>query len=58
MQQHNLEQIAFLEWIVLVAPLAFIMLMIIPYLLSIGLGDIKLDNEVKMKKKDGNITAW
>ena len=51
MQQNNLEQIAFLEWIVLVAPLAFIMLLIIPYLLSIGLSDIKLDNEVKMTEK-------
>ncbi len=39
MQQHNLEANTFLEWIVLIAPLAFIMLLIIPYLLSIGLSD-------------------
>ncbi len=34
MQQHNLEPIAFLEWMFLTVPLAFIMLIIIPYLLS------------------------
>jgi solute carrier family 13 (sodium-dependent dicarboxylate transporter), member 2/3/5 len=51
MQQHDLEPIAFLEWIVLVAPLALIMLIIIPYLLSLGLGDIKLDNKVETIEK-------
>ena len=51
MQQHNLEPIAFLEWMFLTVPLAFIMLIIIPYLLSLGLKDIKLDNKIEITEK-------
>ncbi len=51
MQQHNLEPIAFIQWIVLVAPLALLMLIVIPYILSLGLSDIKLDKKVEMTEK-------
>lgn len=51
MQQHNLEPIAFIQWMVLVAPLALIMLIIIPYILSLGLSDIKLDKKIEMTEK-------
>ncbi|MDD2887237.1 MAG: DASS family sodium-coupled anion symporter [Aliarcobacter sp.] len=51
MQQHNLEPIAFIQWMVLVAPLALIMLIIIPYILSLGLSDIKLDKKLEMTEK-------
>jgi solute carrier family 13 (sodium-dependent dicarboxylate transporter), member 2/3/5 len=51
MQQHSLEPIAFIQWMVLTGPLALIMLIIIPFILSLGLNDVKLDNEVKATEK-------
>lgn len=51
MQQHSMEAIPFIKWILLTAPLAVIMLIIIPYILSIGLGDVKLEKELKSKEK-------
>jgi solute carrier family 13 (sodium-dependent dicarboxylate transporter), member 2/3/5 len=51
MQQHSIEPIAFIQWIFLTGPLALIMLIIIPFLLSIGLSDVKLDNKVKVTEK-------
>lgn len=51
MQQHSLEPIAFIQWIFLTGPLALVMLIIIPFLLSIGLSDVKLDNKVKVTEK-------
>ncbi|MDD2894418.1 MAG: DASS family sodium-coupled anion symporter [Aliarcobacter sp.] len=51
MQQHSLEPIAFIQWIFLTGPLALMMLIVIPYILSLGLSDIKLDNKVEMTEK-------
>ena len=51
MQQHSLEPIAFIQWIFLTGPLALLMLIIIPFILSLGLNDIQLDNEVKSTAK-------
>lgn len=51
MQQNSLEPIAFIQWMFLTAPLALIMLIVIPYILSIGLGDVKLDNKVEDNEK-------
>lgn len=51
MQQHQMEPIAFVQWIFLTAPLAFLMLLTIPFLLSLGLSDITLDKEVQEKEK-------
>jgi solute carrier family 13 (sodium-dependent dicarboxylate transporter), member 2/3/5 len=49
MQQNSIEPISFIQWILLTAPLAAIMLIIIPFILSLGLSEIKLDNEIKEK---------
>lgn len=51
MQQHSLEPIAFIQWMFLTAPLALIMLIIIPFILSLGLSDVKLDNTLEHKEK-------
>jgi solute carrier family 13 (sodium-dependent dicarboxylate transporter), member 2/3/5 len=51
MQQHSIEPIAFIQWIFLTGPLAMIMLIVIPFILSLGLSDIKLDNKVEIKEK-------
>ncbi len=51
MQQHSLEPISFIQWILLTAPLAAIMLVIIPFILSIGLGDVTLEKEIKAKER-------
>jgi sodium-dependent dicarboxylate transporter 2/3/5 len=51
MQQHSLEPIAFIQWIFLTGPLALLMLIVIPFILSLGLNDIQLDNEVKSTAK-------
>ena len=51
MQQHSLEPIAFIQWIFLTGPLALLMLIIIPFILSLGLNDVQLDNEVKSTAK-------
>ena len=51
MQQHSLEPIAFIQWIFLTGPLALLMLIVIPFILSLGLNDVQLDNEVKSTAK-------
>jgi sodium-dependent dicarboxylate transporter 2/3/5 len=51
MQQHNIEPIAFIQWIVLTSPLVLVMLIIIPFLLSLGLNDVTLDKEMQHKEK-------
>lgn len=47
MQQNAIEQIAFIKWILLTAPLALVMLAIVPYVLAIGLSDVQLDREIQ-----------
>ena len=51
MQQHSIEPIAFIQWIFLTGPLALLMLIVIPFILSLGLSDVKLDNEIKSTEK-------
>lgn len=51
MQQHSIEPIAFIQWMFLTGPLALVMLIIIPFILSIGLSDVKLDNKLEVKEK-------
>lgn len=51
MQQHHIEPIAFIQWIFLTAPLALLMLLVIPFLLSLGLSDVTLDKEVQNREK-------
>lgn len=51
MQQNHIEPIAFIQWIVLTSPLAILMLIFIPLLLSIGLSDVALDKEIHHKEQ-------
>lgn len=51
MEQYNLEPISFVNWIVLTLPLAIVMLAIIPYVLSFGVKDVKIQKSV-----DGNLS--
>jgi sodium-dependent dicarboxylate transporter 2/3/5 len=43
MEQHSLEAIPFIKWIVLTAPLALAMLIVIPYILSLGVKNLSID---------------
>lgn len=47
MEQHNMQAIPFIKWILLTTPLAVAMLIMIPFILSLGLGDVKLDKELE-----------
>lgn len=47
MEQHGMQAIPFIKWILLTTPLALAMLIMIPFILSIGLTDVKLDNELE-----------
>lgn len=47
MEQHGMQAIPFIKWILLTTPLAIAMLIMIPFVLSIGLSDVKLDNELE-----------
>lgn len=55
MEQHHLEAIPFVKWIVLTAPLAMAMLIVIPYILSLGVKNLVIDaslHEVKPLTSD------
>ena len=69
MEQHNLEAIPFLKWIVLTLPLAIVMLIVIPYVLSIGVkklenglmssylnSSIKVGDSIKVSEPRGRFT--
>lgn len=47
MEQNAIEPIAFVKWIFLTGPLALVMLTIIPYILSLGVQDLKFDTKVE-----------
>jgi len=49
MEQNAIEAIPFVKWIFLTAPLALIMLSIIPYILSLGVQDLKFDTKLEDK---------
>ncbi len=50
MEQHSIESIAFVKWILLTGPLALVMLLIIPFVLSIGVNDLKFDTKLEDKQ--------
>jgi sodium-dependent dicarboxylate transporter 2/3/5 len=50
LENKNVEAISFIKWMVLTLPLASVMLTIIPYVLSLGIGSVKLDNKIEEKK--------
>jgi sodium-dependent dicarboxylate transporter 2/3/5 len=43
MEQHHLEAIPFVKWIILTTPLAIGMLIVIPYILSLGVRNLSID---------------
>ncbi len=50
MEQHSIESIAFVKWILLTGPLSLVMLLIIPFVLSIGVNDLKFDTKLEDKQ--------
>jgi len=50
MGQHNIEAIPFANWIFLTAPLAFVMLLIIPFVLSLGASELKFDEHLESRE--------
>lgn len=49
MGQHGMESISFINWMLLTGPLALVMLIVIPYILSIGVADLKFDVDLENK---------
>lgn len=49
MEQNAMENISFINWMLLTAPLALIMLLIIPFILSLGVKELKFDVDLKNK---------
>ncbi|MFK2821536.1 SLC13 family permease [Arcobacter sp. YIC-80] len=47
MEQQAIEAIPFVKWIFLTAPLAFVMLLIIPFVLSLGVNNLKFDTHLE-----------
>ncbi len=47
LEQHQIEPIAFVQWILLTSPLALAMLIIIPFFLSIGVNHLKFDTHLE-----------
>ena len=47
MEQNAIEPIAFIKWIFLTGPLALVMLIVIPYVLSLGVQDLKFDTKLE-----------
>jgi len=54
MQDHNMELIPFFQWIWMVAPLVFVMLVSVGLLLSIGVGDIVIKRDLAVKVLNGD----
>jgi sodium-dependent dicarboxylate transporter 2/3/5 len=50
MQEHNMELIPFFQWMWMVAPLVFLMLATLAFLLGIGVSDIEIEKRVAVKK--------
>lgn len=47
MEQHNIDPIPFVKWIALALPLALTMLLIIPYILSLGVTHLSFDTHLE-----------
>jgi len=47
MEQNAIEAVPFVKWILLTAPLALVMLFIIPFFLSLGVQDLKFDTKLE-----------
>ncbi len=49
LEQKGIETVSFINWIFLTAPLAVVMLIIIPFILSLGVKDLVLDSNIEKK---------
>ncbi|MFA9374623.1 MAG: DASS family sodium-coupled anion symporter [Poseidonibacter sp.] len=47
MEQNSIEAVSFVSWMFLTLPLALVMLVIIPYVLSLGVSDLKIQREIE-----------
>ncbi|MGB5791436.1 SLC13 family permease [Poseidonibacter sp.] len=47
MEQNSIEAVSFVSWMFLTLPLALVMLVIIPYILSLGVNDLKIQREIE-----------
>ena len=54
MQDKGMDLIPFLQWVVMVGPLVFIMFFVVASLLSVGVKDIKVNLEMNKKHLDEN----
>lgn len=52
MEDKGMEMVPFFQWIYMAAPLVFIMLMFMSYLLSIGTKDIEITHSIEIKPLD------
>lgn len=46
-EDNAIESISFIKWMVLTAPLAMVMLLIIPYILSLGVSNLSLEKNIE-----------
>jgi sodium-dependent dicarboxylate transporter 2/3/5 len=46
LSDNNLETLTFITWMLKTAPLAILMLTIVPYILSIGVSSLRIENEI------------
>ena len=51
LQENNLEMLTFMSWMFKTIPLAIIMLIIVPYILSIGTKTFSISNDIEGEKK-------
>ena len=52
MQEHEMAPIPFFQWVWMVAPLSFVMFIVVSFVLSIGVGSEKIEREVVHQKLD------
>jgi sodium-dependent dicarboxylate transporter 2/3/5 len=52
MQENNMELIPFFQWIWMVAPLSFVMLISVSFVLGIGVDNVKIHRDIKLKPLD------
>jgi sodium-dependent dicarboxylate transporter 2/3/5 len=51
MEQHSIEAIPFIKWMVLTGPLALAMLIVVPFVLSLGVQDLSFEKELSDNQK-------
>jgi len=52
MADHGMEAISFVQWVILVAPLVFVMFIVVGLVLSIGLKDVRIDVDISTPPLD------